>query len=179
MSAFSALDTLLDEFHGKNIERLVRISEAWEPDTRLLLHLVQIVETADAHAQVGATRLLKRYQETGAQFPELLVPRLLELLTVVDRWESRFHLLQMLPGLPIPNSCAPQLKQSLLGWTLDRNLFVRSWAYSGLHRLASLYPKYRAQILPLLERAKTEEAASVRARLRQLGEFDGGGETSV
>jgi hypothetical protein len=172
MSAFSALDTLLDEFDGTNIERLVRISEDWRPNPELLQHLVRFAESGDGHSQVGATWLLKRYQETGAQFPEPLVARLLELLKTVDRWESRMHLLQMLPGLLIPNSCADQLKQSLLGWTLERNLFVRSWAYSGLHRLASLYPKFRAQIMPLLERAKTEESASVRARLRQLPGLD-------
>jgi hypothetical protein len=74
--------------------------------------------------------------------------------------------------LPIPSSCVAELKQSLIGWTLDRNLFVRSWAYSGLHRLAALYPKYRSQIMPLLERAKAEESASVRARLRNLPELD-------
>jgi hypothetical protein len=172
MSAFSALDTLLNEFDGKNIERLVRISEAWRPDTKLLQHLVQFSETADAHAQVGATWLLKRYQEAGAQFPESLVARLLEVMAAVERWESRLHLLQMLPGLPIPNSCARQLRQLLLAWTQDRNLFVRSWAYSGLHRLASIYPKYRREIIPLLDRAETEEGASVRARLRQLPELD-------
>jgi hypothetical protein len=171
MSAFSALDTLLNEFDGNNIDRLVRISEAWLPDTKLLQHLVWFAETAEGPAQVGATWLLKRYQERGAQFSESLVARLLELLTSVNRWESRLHLLQMLPGLPIPNSCAPELKESLIGWTLHRNLFVRSWAYSGLYRLASIYPKYRAQIVPLLESAKTEEAASVRARLRQLPEL--------
>ena len=171
MSAYSALDTLLDEFDGKNIDRLVRISEAWAPDTKLLQHLVWFAETAEGTSQVGATWLLKRYQERGAEFPEPLVARLLELLMSVNRWESRLHLLQMLPGLPIPSSCAPELKQALVGWTLHRNLFVRSWAYSGLHRLAVLYPKYRGQIAPLLERAKTEESASVRARLRQLGEL--------
>jgi hypothetical protein len=171
MSAFSALDTLLDEFDGKNIDRLVRISEAWAPDEKLLQHLVWFAETAEGPAQVGATWLLKRYQERGVQFPESLVARLLELLMSVNRWESRLHLLQMLPELLIPSSCAPELKQSLIGWTLHRNLFVRSWAYSGLHRLASIFPRYRAQIMPLLERAKTEEPASVRARLRQLPEL--------
>jgi hypothetical protein len=171
MSAFSALDTLLDEFDGKNIDRLVRISEAWAPDEKLLQHLVWFAETAEGPAQVGATWLLKRYQERGVRFPESLVVRLLELLMSVNRWESRLHLLQMLPELLIPSSCAPELKQSLIGWTLHRNLFVRSWAYSGLHRLAVLYPKYRAQIAPLLERAKTQESAAVRARLRQLGEL--------
>jgi hypothetical protein len=174
MSAYSALDTLLDEFDGKNINRLVRISEAWTPDTKLFQHLVWFAETAEGSAQEGATWLLKRYQERGAKFPEALVARLLELLASVNGWESRLHLLQMLPELPIPSSCAPELKQLLIGWTLHRNLFVRSWAYSGLHRLAMLYPKYRAQIAPLLESAKTQESASVRARLRQLEDLGEG-----
>lgn len=172
MSAFSALDTLLDQYDGKNTDLLVRISEDWLPSQKLLRHLVSFAETAEGVAQVvAATWLLKRYQEAGAQFPEPVVVRLLELLSAVDPWKSRLHLLQMLPGLPIPDSCAAQLKKSLMGWMLHRNLFVRSWANSGLHRLASLYPKYRRQIVPLLDRAKNEESASVRARLRQLPEL--------
>lgn len=171
MSAFSALNTLLDQYDGKNTDLFVRISEDWLPNQKLLQHLVNFAETAEGPAQVAATWLLKRYQEAGAQFPEPLVLRLLELLSAVDAWESKLHLLQMLPGLPIPDSCAAQLKKSLVGWTLDRNLFVRAWAYGGLHRLASLYPKYRRQIVPLLDRAKDEESASVRARLGQLAQL--------
>jgi hypothetical protein len=156
---------------GKNTDLLVRISEDWLPNQKLLQHLVSFAETAEGLAQVASTWLLKRYQEAGAQFPEPLVVRLLELLSAVDPWESKLHLLQMLPGLPIPDSFAAQLKKSLMGWTLYRNLFVRSWAYSGLHRLASLYPNYRPQIVSLLDRAKNKESASVRARLRQLPEL--------
>jgi hypothetical protein len=171
MSAFSALDTLLDRYDGKNTDLLVRISEDWLASQKLLQHLVSFAETGEGVAQVAATWLLKRYQEAGAQFPEPLVTRLLELLCVVDPWESKLHLLQMLPGLPIPDSRAAQLKESLMAWTLHRNLFVRTWAYNGLHHLASLYPKYRRQIVPLLGRAKNDESASVRARLRQLSEL--------
>jgi hypothetical protein len=60
---------------------LVRISEDWLPSQKLLQHLVSFAETAEGLAQVAATWLLKRYQEAGAQFPEPLVVRLLELLT--------------------------------------------------------------------------------------------------
>ena len=168
MPAFSALDTLLDQYDGKNIDLLVRISDDWPPNQKLLQHLVSFAETAEGVALVAATCLLKRYQERGAQFPEPLAVRLLELLGAVDPWESKLHLLQMLPVLPIPEPCAAQLKASLMGWTLHRNLFLRSWAYTGLHRLVSLYPKYRPQIGGVLDRANTEESASVRARLRQL-----------
>jgi hypothetical protein len=70
MSAFSALDTLLDQYDGKNTDLLVRISEDWLPSQKLLQHLVSFAETAEGLAQVAATWLLKRYQEAGAQFPE-------------------------------------------------------------------------------------------------------------
>jgi hypothetical protein len=172
MSTYSHLDARLDQFDGENLDLLVRISEDWPPDTELLQHLLRFGETAGGDGQVAATWLLKRYQEAGAPFPESLVVPVLELLGAVGRWESRLHLLQMLPDLTIPSSSAESLKDSLIAWTQDRNLFVRAWAYSGLHGLASNYPKYRSQVMPLLERAKTEESASVRARLRQLPDFD-------
>ena len=76
------------------------------------------------------------------------------------------------PHLPIPSGYAEALCDSLRNLSRHQNTFVRAWAYGGLHRLAELYPEYRSEVSPLLEGAKKDEAASVRARLRQLPPLD-------
>ena len=59
MSAFSALDTLLDQYDGKNTDLLVRISEDWLPSQKLLEHLVSFAETAEGLDASGRNLVVK------------------------------------------------------------------------------------------------------------------------
>ncbi|MGZ5564902.1 MAG: hypothetical protein ACXWFY_06910 [Chthoniobacterales bacterium] len=168
-SLISQVDALLREFdEGSKNDFLDRIAENYPADLTLLKHLISLAECAEPSLQIAATGLLKRYHLGGAYLPQAAVGRLLDLLAAVEAWESRLHLLQMLAGLEIPQSHAESLCDCLQRFVQDRNKFIRAWAYSGLHRLAELYPEYRAEVAPLLRRASLKEAASVRARLRHL-----------
>ena len=120
---------------------------------------------------MAATGLLRRYTAAGVVFPPKVVLLLLELLPALARWESRLHVLQILPGLPVPATHAAGLHGLLHDCLGEKNRFVRAWAYAGLHRLASLHAGYRAEVGALLETASREEALSVRARLRRLTDF--------
>lgn len=170
--SFSQLDRLLEQFDGKHTDILDRVADDFPANPSLLSHLVSMAECADSPVQTAATAVLKRYSTAGAVFTSTLVVRLLDLLSTVTHWESRLHLLQMLPALPIPSSHAESLCESLHGSLRDRNKFVRAWAYGGLHRLASLHPAYRTEVATLLEEAGHKETASARARLRQLPPFE-------
>jgi hypothetical protein len=96
------------------------------------------------------------------------VARLIEQLSGSTPWESRLHILQMLPDLEIPTASSESLFQSLTGSLSEQNKFVRAWVYTALETLASQHEDYRPEVSQLLERATIDEAPSVRARLRQL-----------
>ena len=170
--SFVALDEALSNFEDTGAGTLDRLAADYVPDAGLLRHLVELAESGEVKQQIAATALLKRYRERHIVFEANLVVRLLELIPAAQHWEATLHLLQMLPQLPISPGHADSLCDSLRDLTRHRNTFVRAWAYGGLHGLATLYPEYRCGVAPLLKRAAREEAASVRARLRQLPSLD-------
>ena len=167
-SDLSRLDARLASADGCPAEVLDRLAADWPASNALLRHLVAFAAQADPDAQMAATGLLKRCHEAGAAVPPGVALRLLELLPALARWEARLHVLQMLPGLPIPESRADGLCIFLRACPGEKNRFVRAWAFAGLHRLASLHDGYRAEVGTLIEKAAREEAPSVRARLRRL-----------
>jgi hypothetical protein len=166
--SFSSLDLLLNESEHSDAALLDRVAAEYPPENRLLLHLVDLAEAGEPRVQCAATALLKRYREGGAVFVRPVVIRLLDILASAQTWEATLHLLQMLVYLPIPLSRTEWLCDVLYDLSRRSNTFVRAWAYSGLHHVADLYPAYRSEVSPLLDRAAHEEAAAVRARLRQL-----------
>jgi hypothetical protein len=173
---FNAASDESERFDAASLDRFVADHTA---DTSLLLDLCRLAESGDPRIQIAATGLLKRYLEHGVPFSDGVVVCLLDLLPSTEHWEATLHLLQILPHLSIPASQA----DTLCGWlgklTKHSNAFVRAWAYSGLHRVAKLYPEYRTAITRLLHVAAHEESASVRARLRQLPPLDNGAASTI
>ena len=167
-ASFPTLDAVLSDSAGVDAATLDRLAADHLPTAPLLFHLVELAESEEPKIQVAVTGLLKRYQERGATFSDEVAARLLDLLPTVSRWEALLHILQMIAHLPIPANYSESLCDSARELLRHRNTFVRAWAYSALHHLAALYPAYRAEVWPLLEQAAQVEAASVRARLRQL-----------
>jgi hypothetical protein len=177
ISAFlNAIADASERFDAASLDRFVADHTA---DTSLLLDLCRLAESGDPRIHIAATGLLKRYLERGIPFCDEVVVRLLDLLPSTEHWETTLHLLQMLPRLSIPSSQA----DTLCGWlgklTKNSNAFVRAWAYSGLHRVAKLYPEYRTAITRVLQVGAHKESASVRARLRQLPPLDNGPASTI
>ena len=168
MNISTFITSIAEESDRVDAAALDRFVADHTADTSLLLDLLCFAETGDSRVQIAATGVLKRYLDQGVELSDALVLRLLDLFPAAEHWEVTLHLLQMLPRLSISASRVDMLCDWLRKLTRDSNTFVRAWAYTGLHRVAELYPEYRADISPLLKAAANEEAASVRARLRQL-----------
>jgi hypothetical protein len=166
--SISQLEARLQHFDGKHTDSLRRVAERLLPDSATIDQLISLAERSDAPMQTAATWLLKQLQSRNARFTPAQVTRLAEQLCSSGPWESRLHLVQMLPDLAIPAACTEQLFQSLVSALPGRNKFVRAWVYSALHALASQHREYATEVIPLLDQASGDEAASVRARLRQL-----------
>jgi len=62
MSAFSALDTLLDQYDGKNTDLLVRISEDWLPSQ---IHLPAVSSATNLRQRRARTRRGPRSSGAG------------------------------------------------------------------------------------------------------------------
>ena len=166
--SISQLEAQLQHFDGKHVDSLFRVAETLPLEASTIDQLISLADRSDPPTQIAATWLLKHFQSRNISFTPAQVTRLVEQLCRSGPWESRLHLFQVLPKLAIPEACTEQLFHSLVAALSERNKFIRAWVYAALHALASEHRDYAAEVIPLLDQALRDEAASVRARLRQL-----------
>ncbi|MDJ0757668.1 MAG: hypothetical protein QNJ45_29305 [Ardenticatenaceae bacterium] len=118
--------------------------------------------------QKGATWLLKRHLEEGNKLTPQEIEAVYHLMPQLVHWETRLHILQCIPFMPIAAAEAEIVYVFLQESLRDKVKFVRAWAYGGFFELAAQHPVYAAEAQQLLDKALTEEAASVKARIRQI-----------
>ena len=122
----------------------------------------------DVELQRAATWLLKKYLETGNSVTASACRTIFGALSVQEHWESKLHMLQCLPYLEIPEDESAGLERFLEACLESDNKFVRAWAYNGFSELSLRFPRYRERVDGMLARAVVSEAASVRARIRNI-----------
>jgi len=127
-----------------------------------------ILLTADKDCQDGATWLLKKHLEQGHMLSQQQQNQLYQQLPELTQWQSRLHLLQSLQYLAIPVAHQQRLELFIRKNLGHDNKFVRAWAYDGFFQLAKQYPEYRNELMEFLNLAMADEAASVKARVRNI-----------
>ncbi len=159
---------LLRQFDGKHTDVLERLAGELPRGEESLRRLLVAVECDEVPVQVAATWLLKRWHDEGEPCVADATGELCRLLRGATHWEVRLHLLQLLSTATVPPRSRATLKKTLLPLTADDNKLVRAWAYSALAQLADQQPRFQTEVRTLLEAAGEDEAASVRARIRQV-----------
>ena len=162
-----ALAQALFDFDGKSVGPLERFAAERRADANLIAELCDFAASGDANLQAAATWLLKRFGVTGAQLKPSQSETLLRLLMQETGWLPRIHVLQMMDGLCLPAALAPPLMEALAAQARGANAFIRAWSVHGAAVLADQHPVYREGVLDLLAEAEQDDAASVRARIRQ------------
>lgn len=118
--------------------------------------------------QKGATWLLKKYLEDEGHLTHQEMGSVYRSLPELEFWEAKLHILQCMPLIPIQKSKVKAVESFLRDCLADQNKFVRAWAYNGFYLLANQYPEYQSEIDQLLDQAMRNEAASVKARIRNI-----------
>jgi len=161
--------TLLDEiasWDGKSAAALQSTFERHSDEEDFLATILEHI--ADVEMQRAATWLLKRHLEVGTSlFPEGSRV-ILDALSDQEHWESKLHILQCLPYLDIDEDQSADLERFLDSCLESDNKFLRAWAYNGFNELSLRFPRYREEVNLMLARAVDSEAASVRARIRNI-----------
>lgn len=158
----------LQKFDGKRTSELERLSDSMPRNGDFVAQLLAYAEHDDTVVQVGSTWILKRWLQEGVPQVEKSAAALVQLLKHATYWEVRLHLLQMLASLRVPSRTVPGLKKLLPGLLVDDNNFVRAWALSVLAELADQQETMRKDVILTIRDAANDDAASVRARVRQI-----------
>ena len=161
--------TLLDEIASWDNKSATALQSAYERYRDEEDFLATVLEhLADVEKQRAATWLLKRHLEAGYSLSPEGSLAVLRVLSDQEHWESKLHILQCLPHLDIPEDESPGLEQFLESCLENENKFLRAWAYNGFNELPLRFPRYREEVNHMLARAGDSEAASVRARIRNI-----------
>ncbi|MCA9066440.1 MAG: hypothetical protein KDA96_25405 [Planctomycetaceae bacterium] len=158
----------LQNFDGKRTSELERLSASLPRNDDSVAQLLAVAEHDDTTVQVGSTWILKRWLEEGSPQVEKSAANLVRLLKHATYWEVRLHLLQMLTSLRVPARSLSGLKRLLTRLLTDDNKFVRAWSLSVLAEIADQSEAMRRDVISTIEDAENDEAASVRARVRQI-----------
>jgi HEAT repeat protein len=158
----------LRQFDGKRTSDLERLSASMPRSADSVARLLAVAEHDDTTVQVGATWILKRWLEEGVPHVERSAVHLVQLLTHATYWQVRLHLLQMLASLRAPVKSLSVLTKVLPGLLMDENKFVRAWALAALADVADQTEALRQDVISMIQNAENDDAASVRARVRQI-----------
>lgn len=118
--------------------------------------------------QGGTTWLLKHRLDSGFKLKKNQVKNIYRLLPTLDYWQVKLHLLQSMAYMPINNSEKSLVETFLRQCLTENNKFVRAWAYNGFYELSKKYPEYKEETKRFLDMAMKDEAASIKARIRNI-----------
>ncbi len=118
--------------------------------------------------QKAATWLLKTWLESGNKLDNSQIKVIYGFLNKLDHWEAKLHVLQSMPFMPIEKTERKNVENFLRITLTDHNKFVRAWSYNGFYELATQHSEYVNETKQFFEMAMRDEAASVKARIRNI-----------
>lgn len=122
----------------------------------------------DESLQKGASWLLKVSLESGQALTPNQEKAVLNKLAELEHREAKLHVLQCLPYICIDQQCVQALYYFLRSNLDDDNKFVRAWSYNGFYELSRQCPEYAEETRQYFDLAMRDEAASVKARIRNI-----------
>ena len=154
------------KWDGKSADDISDIYEAFHARSNFADQLLTLL--GDAENQKGASWLLKAWCEDGNRLDAAQCSSIYKVLSRLGCWETKLHILQCLSYMLIAKKDRKILESFLRSTLSDTNKFVRAWSYNGFYELARQHPEYREETEKLFEMAMRDEAASVKARIRNL-----------
>ncbi len=106
--------------------------------------------------------------EQGNTLKDDEVLALAESMQSISSWESRLHLLQILPMVSIPNDAQLLIEDFVRESLPSTNKFVRAWAIQGMYELSRKRSELQSEVFFLCEKTMQTESASLKARVRKI-----------
>ena len=151
---------------GKSADDIRVVYKAYRGHPNFAESIINLLE--DEPYQKGATWLLKAWLESGNKFEASQITKIYGLLNKLRHWETKLHLLQCIPFMPIETIDRKNIDIFLRGTLTDTNKFVRAWSYNGFYELAEQYPEYKEEVKIFFKMAMRDESPSVKARIRTI-----------
>ncbi len=157
----------LQNWDGKHSAPLIQIYKDHQGQTLFFDDLVDIcLEVPEL--QVPATWIIKHHVDQKKQVDNSLINKLLKAGKNYQGWETRIHMLQILPKVKMEEGTVPYVEEWVRKAMKDDNKFVRAWSYQGMYEVTKHIPEMKEELLLLCEDALEMESASIKARVRKV-----------
>lgn len=154
----------LTEYDGRSPSILSEILVRRHGQPGFLSGLIELASDEEPSVSEGATWIIKALVEDGHTLTPQDIERLIEGLDNITAWQAQLHVCQIVCRISVPKEAALTLGRWLTALLEAPRPFLRAWAVDALCRLQPTFLDRTA----LLRRMQTDEAASVRARVRNL-----------
>lgn len=161
----------LSEYDGRSASILSEISMRHRGRARFLSDLVRLASDREPVISAGATWIMKVRLEQGQTLSRHDVGRLVRELEGVTAWQAQLHICQSVGHISVPEALVPDLESWLLQLLDAPRPFLRAWTVDAVCRLWGGSSKTDA----VLAQMQSDQAASVRARVRNLKREFGAG----
>lgn len=156
----------LKSWDGKSTDDLVELYLTFSKKGSLLDSLIEYLD--DDSVAVAISWLIKYCLQQGINASSSQNNQILNHFNIQAPWQTQLHLLQSLPYLAFDENQTKPIERFIRHCLTSENKFVRAWAYNGFDLLASRYPQYRKEADEFMQMAMQDEAASVKARIRNI-----------
>lgn len=160
------LESVCSQWDGKDTHILREAFEQWCDSSGFVVTLVDL--TQKDNCVVPATWMLKNWADQKRSFTLDQQVCILEILHHGLPWEAALHLLQLMPFLTIPEGHAEFVADQLRELVQHKVKFVRAWSINGFDVLSRQHREYDAEAEAIFAMAEQTEAASIRARVRNI-----------
>jgi len=157
---------IFSQWDGRNTQSLIDFFAEYGETSEFLSCLLSYLSQQET--QRVASWLLKHFCEQGGQLNQAHIEQVYSQLGNLVHWESRLHILQCIGYMPISDMVKKPLEAFLRATLIDNNKFIRAWSYNGFYLLCMQYPEYREEVEQFFIMAMRDEAASVKARIRNI-----------
>ena len=162
------LRSMLSEYDGKATTYLGEAEAALSGEDGYLDALVSLRGEEEGHIAGGASWLLKSALEKGRALSEGQIEALAARLPEITGWAAQLHICQSVRLLTVSADSAKRLADWLAGLLNHQRPFLRAWSLDALGVLAEAHSEHGQAFNAALALAHEDEAASVRARARNL-----------
>lgn len=151
---------------GKSAEDITAIHDRYCQSEFFIADLIRL--SSQRSCEKAATWLVKHHLEKRHRLEPGEIAQLYEVAQHFENWEAKLHILQCIQYMPIAESEKDRVEHFLRKCLMDTNKLVRAWAYNGFYETALQFPEYRDEAQKLLAMAMQDEAASVKARIKNV-----------
>jgi len=163
----------LQAFDGKAISLLSETAAEFGMGPQVIDLLIALSPDPDSNVATGATWLLKAHLDQNNTFSQAQTTALIAAAPKIQPWQAQLHICQMISRLDSSAQDTAQLADWLSPLLSHSRPFLRAWSLDALLGLASRAPSLVTMAQQAHRYALEDEAASVRARARNLSAPEG------